>query len=132
MALRECKVCKSLYDDETYAGTTEICHSCRMRLEGTYGRIHNYLRDREPQKKIYIERLAEDTGTTAAEMKIILELGWLERDIQTYSGTISERQALAEEFSRELDKMIERKKAGTYGGKIYARKHRKNSKGDKN
>ncbi|MBQ9388624.1 MAG: hypothetical protein IJR27_02090 [Synergistaceae bacterium] len=124
MALRECKVCKSLYDDRTYIGTTEICHNCRMRLEGTYARLHNYLRDSEPQKKINLERLAENTGTTAAEMKIILELGWLERDIQTYSGTVSDRQALAEEFADELGKMIDRKKVRTYGGKIYGRRHR--------
>lgn len=125
MALKECKVCKSLYDDKTYIGTTEICHSCRMRLEGTYGRIHNYLRDHEPQPKIDIEHLARDTGTTAAEMKIILELGWLERDFQTYGSALSERQALAGEFENELAKMIERKKIRTYGGKIYGRKHRK-------
>ncbi|MBQ9904017.1 MAG: hypothetical protein IJM47_04430 [Synergistaceae bacterium] len=126
MALRECKVCKTLYDDETFAGPSEICHDCRMRLEGTYGRIHNYLRDRYPQqRKIDIDRLAHDTGTTEAEMRIILELGWLERDIQTYSGTMSDRQLLAKEFDRELAKMIERKKARTYGGKYYARKRKK-------
>ena len=129
MALRECKVCKTLYNDETYAGTTEICHDCRMRLEGTYSRLHNYLRDHAPQKKIDVQRMAEDTETTAAEMKIILELGWLERDIQTYTRTVSERQLLAEEFKRELGKMIERKKAMTYGGKIYNRKkYRKEKK----
>ena len=117
MALRECKVCKSLYDDETYIGTTEICHDCRMRLEGTYGRIHNYIRDRKKIDIHDLARLAEETGTTPAEMEIILELGWLERDIQTYAGTISERQQLAEEFARELKKMItEQKKSRTYDG----------------
>ena len=125
MALRECKVCKSLYDDKTYIGTTEICHDCRMRLEGTYNRIHSYLRDHEPQEKIHAERLARDTGTTAAEMQIILELGWLERDIQTYSGTLSERQELAREFADELKKMAEREKFTIYGGEIYKRTHRK-------
>ena len=117
MALRECKVCKTLYDDETNIGTTEICHSCRMRLEGTYGRIHSYLKDNAPHTHIDIGRLAAETGTTPAEMQIIFELGWLERDIQTYSGTRSERQELAEEFARELRKMIEEhKKARAYGG----------------
>ena len=125
MALRECKVCKTLFDDETYAGPSEICHDCRMRLEGTYGRIHNYLRDRYPHRKIDIERVAQETGTTIAEMKIILDLGWLERDIQTYSGTMSDRQILAEEFERELAKMIERKKTRTYGGKFYSRRNKK-------
>ena len=110
MALRECKVCKSLYDDETYAGTTEICRDCRMRLEGTYNRIHDYLRDHDTQGKIHAGILARETGTTLAEMAIILELGWLERDIQTYSGTISDRQALAREFAEELRKMAEREK----------------------
>lgn len=129
MALRECKVCKTLYDDETFLGTTEICHNCRMMLEGTYARIHNYIRDRKSINPHDIERLAEDTGTTPAELQIILELGWLERDIQTYAGTVSERQKLAEEFARELQKMIdERKETYTYGGKIYSRKHRNKKK----
>ncbi len=125
MALRECKVCKTLYDDETYIGTTEICRNCRMMLEGTYSRIHNYLRDHEPQERIHPDILARETGTTPAEMEIILELGWLERDIQTYSGTISDRQALAREFAEELKKMTEREKSKSYGGKIYKRTHRK-------
>ena len=125
MSLRECKVCKTLYDDETYIGTTEICHNCRMRLESTYGRIHNYIRDRKTIDTHDIERLAQDTGTTPAELQIILELGWLERDIQTYGGTVSERQKLAEEFARELQKMIDEHKEIYYGGKIYKRTHRK-------
>ena len=125
MSLRECKVCKTLYDDETYIGTTEICHNCRMRLESTYGRIHNYIRDRKTIDTHNIERLAQDTGTTPAELQIILELGWLERDIQTYGGTVSERQKLAEEFARELQKMIDEHKEIYYGGKIYKRTHRK-------
>ncbi|MBR0150604.1 MAG: hypothetical protein IJP89_04505 [Synergistaceae bacterium] len=125
MSLRECKVCKSLYDDEIYLGTKEICHNCRMRLEGTYNRIHNYLKGHSPQDKIDITELAECTSTTPEEMKLLLELGWLERDIQTYSYTISDRQILAEEFARELSKMIERGKTTTYGGKIYSRKKTK-------
>ncbi|MBQ3457220.1 MAG: hypothetical protein IJG36_12345, partial [Synergistaceae bacterium] len=96
---------------------------------GTYGRIHNYIRDRKKIDVYDIARLAEETGTTPAEMEIILELGWLERDIQTYAGTISERQKLAEEFSRELKKMIEeRKKVRTYDGanrRYKIRRHRK-------
>lgn len=129
MALRECKVCKSLYDDETYIGTTEICHDCRMRLEGTYGRIHNYIRDRKTISIHDIARLAEETGTTPAEMEIIVELGWLERDIQTYGTEISDRQALAKEFADELKKMInERKKVRTYDGANHRYKIRRNKK----
>ena len=117
MALSECKICKSLYDNETQQGNSEICHSCRMMLEGTYERIHNYLRDHGTTMKIDIQKLAEDTSTTPAEMQILVELGWLERDIQTYSWTISDRQILAGEFARELEKMIERnKKSTTYKG----------------
>ena len=126
MSLRECKVCKTLYDDETFIGTTEICHSCRMRLEGTYGRIHNYIRERRKINVQEIERLAEDSGITLAELQIILELGWLERDIQTYSDTVSERQKLAEEFARELQKMIdEHSKIHTYGGANYRYSNRR-------
>lgn len=129
MSLRECKVCKTLYDDETYIGTTEICHSCRMRLEGTYGRIHNYIRERKKINIDDIQRLAEDSGITLAELQIILELGWLERDIQTYSDTVSERQKLAKEFARELRNMIdEHSKIHTYGGANYRYKNRRNRK----
>lgn len=125
MSLRECKVCKTLYDDETFIGTTEICHNCRMRLEGTYGRIHNYIRE---HRSIDIAKIIYETRTTPAEMEIILELGWLERDIQTYTGTISERQKLAKEFEEELAKMIERKESHTYGGANYRYKNRRTKK----
>lgn len=125
MALRECKVCKTLYDDETYMGKTEICHSCRMMLEGTYARIHNYIRE---HKTIDVDRIAKDTGTTLAEMEIILELGWIERDIQTYTGTVTERQKLAKEFADELAKMIESRKATTYSGVHYRYKNRRKKK----
>ena len=128
MALRECKVCKSLYDDETYIGTTEICHNCRMRLEGTYGRIHNYIRDRKKIDVYDIARLAEETGTTPAEMEIILELGWMERDIQTYTDTVTERRKLAKEFAEELAKMVEHHKATTYGGVHQRYKNRRKRK----
>ena len=125
MSLKECKVCKTLYDDETYVGKTEICHSCRMRLEGTYARIHNYIRE---HKTIDINRITKETGTTLAEMEIILELGWIERDIQTYTGTVSERQRLAKEFADELAKMIENSKATTYGGVHYRYRNRRKKK----
>ena len=125
MALRECKVCKSLYDDETFIGTTEICHNCRMRLEGTYARIHSYIRE---TKDINIARMMEETRTTPAEMEIILELGWMERDIQTYTGTVTERQKLAKEFAEELAKMAERRKATTYEGVHQRYKYRRKRK----
>ena len=125
MALRECKVCKSLYDDETYIGTTEICHNCRMGIEGAYNRVHNFIRER---KRIDVTEIMEATGTTPAEMEIILELGWLERDIQTYTGTVTERQKLAKEFAEELAKMVERSKATTYGGVNHRYKNRRKRK----
>ena len=129
MSLRECKVCKSLYDDEIYLGTQDICHDCRMRLEGTYNRIHNYLKGHSPQDKIDLNELAEYTSTTPEEMKLLLELGWLERDIQTYSTTISDRQKLAREFAAELKKMIEeRKKVRTYDGANHRYKIRRSRK----
>ncbi len=128
MALKECKICYALYDDELYSGNGDVCHDCRMKLEGTYGRIHNYLRDHEHQSKIDIQKLAEDTETDPEDMQLLLELGWLERDIQTYSGTISDRQALAAEFAHELDVMIEQKKARIYSGAHYRYKYRRKRK----
>ena len=125
MSLRECKVCKSLYDDETFIGTTEICHDCRMRLEGTYARIHNYIRE---TKDIDPAKIMEATKTTPAEMEIILELGWMERDIQTYTDTVTERRKLAKEFAEELAKMIEHHKATTYGGVHQRYKNRRKRK----
>lgn len=135
MALRECKVCNSLYDDKSKIRSEKnaVCPNCRMKLEGTYNRIHNYIRDHEDQittditdiKKL-AHRLAADTDTDIEELQLLFELGWFERDIQTYGLAVSARQILAGEFSDELGKMIERKKAHyTYSGRYYSRRRRR-------
>ena len=96
-----------------------------MRLEGTYARIHNYIRE---TKDIDPAKIMEATKTTPAEMEIILELGWMERDIQTYTDTVTERRKLAKEFAEELAKMVEHHKATTYGGVYQRYKNRRKRK----
>ena len=78
------------------------------------------MRDNEDED-FDIYTLAEAMEITTQEVQALVELGYIERDLQTYGKKKkSDRQKLAEEFSGELEKM---KKEGitTYGGIVYSR-----------
>ena len=120
MTLMECKLCKSLFDGRTYYGRHGICPKCMMELRSLYESVHNYLRDNEPTT-FNSKAIAEAIKASSEGIDALVDLGLLERDIQTYVGIKSKRQELAGKFMNELGRMIDRKKTRSYGGTIYRR-----------
>lgn len=70
-----------------------------------------------------IEELSDAMDIPARDIQILIELGYLERDIQTYGKDLSPRQKLALELGEEIDRMKARYELTTYGGIIYKRKN---------
>ncbi len=117
MALTECRLCRRLYNG--FEGQ-RICGECMRRLESIYGHVHEYMRDNK-DKDFDLETLADEMGISPVDIQALVDLGYIERDLQTYGrekkGT---RQKLAEAISGEVEK-LKRNNITTYGGVIYAR-----------
>ena len=122
MALSECKLCRRIYNG--FEGQ-KICAACVRRLEDIYGRVHEYMRDNE-NRDFDLDTLADEMEISPVDIQALVDLGYIERDLQTYSrdrkGT---RQKLAEAINGEVEKL--KRNITTYGGVIYARdaQHRK-------
>lgn len=122
MSLTLCKLCGKVYDSASSFYGRSICIECQRKLEAMYVKVHKYINDHGGLKNFDVNAISEEVEMDLSDIKILMDLGFFERDIQTYSNIPSERQRMAKEFSDELDRMIERKKATNYGGKIYRRK----------
>lgn len=116
MALTECKLCKKIYNG--FEGQ-RICAQCIGRLESIYGRVHAYMRDNQ-NRDFDLDTLADEMDISPIDIQALVDLGYIERDLQTYSrekkGT---RQKLAEAINGEVEKL--KRNITTYGGVIYAR-----------
>ena len=117
MALIECRLCRRIYNG--FEGQ-RICGNCIRRLEDIYGRVHEYMRDNQ-DKNFDLDTLADEMDISPVDIQALVDLGYIERDLQTYGrekkGT---RQKLAEAISGEVEK-LRRNNITTYGGVIYAR-----------
>ena len=104
---------------ESGGRSQRICRNCLQRLEELYGRVHEYMRDNEDEE-FDIYTLADAMEISTADVQALVDLGYIERDLQTYGknkkGT---REELAEKFNGEVAKM--KRTPTTYGGVIYAR-----------
>ena len=116
MALVECKLCRRIYNG--FEGQ-RICANCIRRLEEIYGHVHEYMRDNQ-DKNFDLETLADEMDISPVDIQALVDLGYIERDLQTYSrdkkGT---RQKLAEAIHAEAEKL--KRNITTYGGVLYAR-----------
>ena len=118
MALVKCRLCGMLYDDS--APRHRICGNCIRRLEELYGQVHEYMRDNKDDD-FDIYTLADDLNMDTADIQALVDLGYIERDLQTYSRRkTGPRGKLAEELNNELEKM-RKNHVMTYGGFLYAR-----------
>lgn len=120
MALVECKLCRRIYNG--FEGQ-RICANCIRRLEEIYGHVHEYMRDNQ-DKNFDLETLADEMDISPVDIQALVDLGYIERDLQTYSkdkkGT---RQKLAEAINAEAEKL--KRNITTYGGVLYARESHK-------
>lgn len=125
MALQKCRLCDRLY---AAGSPTEyrVCGNCRRKLEDLYGHVHEYMRDNKDEE-FDIYKLSEAMEISTAEVQALVDLGYLDRDLQTYARSEKEkREKLVEGLNGELKK-FETKKAPvtTYGGIVYSRRKRK-------
>ena len=122
MVLVSCKICGRAFGSVGTGGKRGICNRCLNYLENVYSRAHEYLRDHYDQK-FDVAGTADAIGVEAQDIQILVELGYFERDIQTYGNkNYSQRQNLAKAFENELGKM-QKKSITTYGGRLYERKN---------
>ena len=123
MALQKCRLCNRIYASESLTGH-RICRSCIHKLEDTYVLVHEYIRDNEGED-FDIYSLAEATGISTAEIQAIADLGWLERDFQTYADTEkSKRERLAAALNAEIKKIEINDKSVTCDKIFYLRNKR--------
>lgn len=117
MALTECKLCRRIYNG--FEGQ-RICGQCIRRLENIYGHVHEYMRDNQ-NRDFDLDTLADEMDISPVDIQALVDLGYIERDLQTYSrekkGT---RQKLAEAINGEVEK-LKRNNITTYGGVLYSR-----------
>ncbi|MBQ4431791.1 MAG: hypothetical protein II877_09825 [Synergistaceae bacterium] len=116
MALTECRLCRRIYNG--FEGQ-RICGDCIRRLEEIYGRVHEYMRDNQ-DRDFDLETLADEMEISPVDVQALVDLGYIERDLQTYSrDKKGSRQKLAEAINAEAEKL--RRNITTYGGVVYAR-----------
>ena len=124
MALIECKLCRRIYNG--FEGQ-KICGDCIRRLESIYGHVHEYMRDNQ-DKNFDLDTLADEMDISPIDIQALVDLGYIERDMQTYSrDKKGSRQKLAEAINAEAEKL--RRNITTYGGVLYERDAR-NKKSD--
>ena len=118
-----CKLCGKIFDPAYVPVDKGICSDCLEKLEAMYSKVHDFIRDHKEDARFEPAYLAKMTGISLGNIKLLISMGYLERDMQTWSSTPSARAVLAKEFEHELEVMAERYKLVTYGGKIYTRKN---------
>lgn len=119
MSLGRCRLCGKLYD--TSKGSRSLCPACLTRLENMYTGVHDYLRTHS-LKSLDVRVLAGELNMRPQDIQLLMDMGFLERDIQTYSNLHTERQELAKKFNSAIDRMKVLQKLSSYGGEIYRRK----------
>lgn len=116
MALTECKLCRRIYNG--FEGQ-RICADCIRRLESIYGHVHEYMRDNQ-NRDFDLDTLADEMDISPLDIQALVDLGYIERDMQTYSREKKgSRQKLAEAINAEAEKL--KRNITTYGGVLYAR-----------
>lgn len=121
MSLASCRLCGKLYDNSKSANARGICLNCLNRLETLYSGIHEYIRTHDELKSLNVDYLAKVLRMKPDDIQLLLDMGYFERDIQTYSRLSTERQELASKFRSAIDRMNSQRKITTYGGLVYDR-----------
>ena len=120
MALVECKLCRRIYNG---VEGQRICGNCIRRLAEIYGHVHEYMRDNQ-DKNFDLETLADEMDISPVDIQALVDLGYIERDLQTYiKDKKGSRQKLAEAINAEAEKL--KRNITTYGGVLYARETHK-------
>ena len=126
-SLSMCKLCGKVFDPFAVPGNKGICFECLRKLDGMYSKIHDYLRDNKEDARFDPVYLSRVTNISLDNVKLLISMGYLERDMQTWSNIPSERRSLARKFESALERMKYEQKLTTYGGRIYSHKNTQRS-----
>ena len=129
MLLKSCKLCGKVFNYE--GGPIKVCFDCFRRIEDVYARSHEYLRDNNEEKFDFV-KLSDAIGADPRDVQELVEMGWLDRDLELYKKKKGKYSLGSEEsiysssnflnVSGEHEK--KRHKQTSYGGEIYQRKAR--------
>lgn len=119
MQLATCKLCGRVF----VSNGPKICENCMRRLEEVYSRAHDYLRNNDDEN-FDAKALADAIEANPRDVQELIDMGWLERDIQTYKKTSSKHYDHLQEFNEELESLKAKTKLNTYGGMKYDRNSR--------
>ena len=101
MPLLPCKLCGKLFSSS--GGRT--CTACHSRLDELYPRVREHLRD-NPKVAFNVETVAEAMEVDIRDIQGLIDMGYLDRDIGTQTGSeVTRRQQLAKEFEDSLKQM---------------------------
>ncbi|MBQ7151080.1 MAG: hypothetical protein IJR94_02365 [Synergistaceae bacterium] len=114
-----------------------------MKLEDVYSKspVHDYIRDHGLDPGFDYEELAQEIKMNPRTLKILIDLGFLDRDIQVYSTSSRlQRKDLARQFQNEIEKICNENQKfppaslddnrrsrpfTSYGGGLYGRRKRR-------
>ena len=122
-SLSMCKLCGKVFDPYAVPGDKGICFECLSKLDGMYSKIHDFIRDNKEEARFDPVYLAKMTNISLDNVKLLISMGYLERDMQTWSKVPSPRRALAGKFEQAVARLKEEQKLTTYGGRIYGHKN---------
>lgn len=102
MALITCKLCGKIF---TAVGA-RTCPDCLKRLDDLYPTVREYLRN-NPKSSLNVESLATEIDVDVRDVQALVDMGYLDRDMDRSSLTSgeSDRQKLAREFEQSLNQM---------------------------
>ena len=87
-----------------------------------YSVIHDFIRDHKEEARFDPVYLSKMTKISLDNVKLLISMGYLERDMQTWGSVQTERGVLAKKFARAIERSREDQKLiATYGGHIYNR-----------
>ncbi|HHV53029.1 MAG TPA: hypothetical protein GXX52_06050 [Synergistaceae bacterium] len=119
MGMAECKLCGKPF---ITAGPM-ICPACLKRLDNVYKKALDYLRD-HPYERLNAKELAEAIDEDLVDVRALIELGWIERDISTESASeeMDKKRHLLKAFEKELSTLQgQSRKYGSYGYERHGR-----------
>jgi hypothetical protein len=126
VGMAECKLCGKPF---ITAGPT-ICPACLKRLDNVYKKALDYLRD-HPHERLNAKELAEVIDEDLADVRALIELGWIERDISTepINEEIDKKRHLLKAFEKELSALQgQSRKYSSYSYERYGRTKDKTKK----
>lgn len=99
MALTSCRLCGKVFSSEF---EQDICPECAKYIETIYSEAHDYIK--QQKQGFSAEQIADVTDVNINEIKRLMNLGYFERDMQTYGPRPTQRQKLVMEILEEIEK----------------------------